>query len=112
MPFLHSPFEGGQGGCKLISQYPIALFFLLFLNPAIGELFHITIPCETKSFLTIQIDGTSHDDYDEVKVKDEKRQERLESLGVRFIRFHDHDVKRGISLVVNAIVSEIEELQK
>jgi len=62
--------------------------------------------------LAIEIDGTSHDDYDEVKVNDEKRQRRLEGLGVRFIRFHDLEIKRDISLVMNVLNYEIEELLK
>jgi very-short-patch-repair endonuclease len=86
----------------------------------LGVEFHRQVPLDEyivdfychELMLAIEIDGTSHDDYEEVKVKDERRQKRLESLGVRFIRFHDHEVKRNVSLVVNAIVSEIEVLQK
>ena len=61
--------------------------------------------------LAIEIDGNSHDHFEEIKEKDEKRQRILEELGVRFIRFHDHEIKRDVSLVVNAIMVKIEELK-
>jgi very-short-patch-repair endonuclease len=52
--------------------------------------------------LAIEIDGSSHDG-EEAKVNDEIRQERLESLGVRFLRFTDADVKRNMEMVVDSI---------
>ena len=52
--------------------------------------------------LAIEIDGTSHDG-DEAQVKDRIRQERLESLGVSFLRFTDADVKRNMEMVVASI---------
>ena len=42
--------------------------------------------------LAIEIDGMSHN-YEEAFLKDETRQDRLESLGVRFIRFTESEVK-------------------
>jgi len=50
--------------------------------------------------LAIEIDGSSHDEKIE---QDEKRQKRLETLGVRVLRFSDFDVKRNLSGVVMAI---------
>jgi very-short-patch-repair endonuclease len=52
--------------------------------------------------LAIEIDGSSHDS-EEAKINDDIRQERLESLGVRFLRFTDADVKRNIEMVVDSI---------
>jgi very-short-patch-repair endonuclease len=52
--------------------------------------------------LAIEIDGSSHDG-EEAKFNDEIRQERLESLGVRFLRFTDADVKRNMEMVVDSI---------
>lgn len=43
--------------------------------------------------LIIEIDGESHGDKDE---EDQKRQERLESLGFNFLRFWDYDVKQNM----------------
>jgi very-short-patch-repair endonuclease len=58
--------------------------------------------------LAIEIDGSSHDG-EEAKVNDEIRQERLESLGVRFLRFTDADVKRNMEMVVDSIELWIDE---
>lgn len=52
--------------------------------------------------LAIEVDGASHYHDDQPK-KDEQRQQRLESLGVRFIRFDDADIKNNINWVVNEI---------
>jgi very-short-patch-repair endonuclease len=54
--------------------------------------------------LAIEIDGSSHDG-EAAKVNDEIRQERLESLGVGFLRFTDADVKRNMEMVVGSIAS-------
>ena len=51
--------------------------------------------------LAIEIDGDSHDDKGGY---DEARQQRLESLGVRFLRFDDLDIKRNME----GVLSEIE----
>jgi very-short-patch-repair endonuclease len=58
--------------------------------------------------LAIEIDGSSHDG-EEAKINDEIRQERLESLGVKFLRFNDVDVKQNMEIVVNSIEQSIDE---
>jgi very-short-patch-repair endonuclease len=58
--------------------------------------------------LAIEIDGSSHDG-EEARINDEIRQERLESLGVRFLRFNDVDVKRNMEMVVDSIEQWIDE---
>ena len=86
----------------------------------LGVEFHRQVPIDEfivdfychELMLAIEIDGNSHDHFEEVKVKDEKRQGRIEELGVRFIRFQDHEIKRDISIVVNAVLLKIEELKK
>ncbi len=52
--------------------------------------------------LAIEIDGSSHDG-EEAQINDDIRQERLESLGVRFLRFNDVDVKRNMEMVLDLI---------
>ena len=52
--------------------------------------------------LAIEIDGASHD-HPDAYAADCLRQQRLESLGIRFLRFHDHDVQRDPAAVVRAI---------
>ncbi len=45
--------------------------------------------------LVIEIDGVTHDD-EQGQIRDQFRQERLESLGVQFLRFQDEDVKQNL----------------
>lgn len=54
-----------------------------------------------KKMLAIEIDGSSHDEakYD----YDLKRQRELESLGFKFLRFTEHDVKTRLSEVLQTI---------
>ncbi len=58
--------------------------------------------------LTIEIDGSSHDD-DDISARDVVRQERLEQLGVRFLRFDDVEVKKDLQGVLEQIEYWIEE---
>ncbi|MDO8745276.1 MAG: endonuclease domain-containing protein [Candidatus Brocadiaceae bacterium] len=47
--------------------------------------------------LAIEIDGCSHNE----KAKEDRiRQAKLESLGIRFLRFHDSDIKKNIQGVL------------
>ena len=56
--------------------------------------------------LAIEIDGVTHD----FKLpNDYERQQRLESLGVRFLRFQDEEVKRNMEGVLLVIESWIDE---
>lgn len=55
-----------------------------------------------KLMLAIEIDGDSHT-WERALEKDEQRQKRLESLGVRFLRFDDLDVKKNMPYVLNTI---------
>ncbi len=50
--------------------------------------------------LAIEIDGKSHDDKLEADIL---RQQKLESIGVSFLRFWDHDVKTDLGRVVATV---------
>ena len=50
--------------------------------------------------LAIEIDGDSHS---EKMQEDRLRQQKLESLGVRFLRFDDRDVKQNMAGVLSVI---------
>ena len=50
--------------------------------------------------LVIEIDGESHNEKIEY---DNHRQKRLESLGIRFLRFYDIDVKKNMNGVLSTI---------
>jgi very-short-patch-repair endonuclease len=52
--------------------------------------------------LAIEIDGGSHE-ADESQEKDAARQERLESLGVKFLRFKESDIRKDIRTVLETI---------
>ena len=56
--------------------------------------------------LAIEVDGRSHDFKPD---KDAERQDILEKLGVRFLRFWDHDVKKDMRAVLNTIEAWIDE---
>lgn len=52
--------------------------------------------------LAIEIDGSSHDS-EESQIQDRYRQSRLESLGVRFLRFQNSEVRHETEAVLNTI---------
>ena len=52
--------------------------------------------------LAIEIDGSSHDSL-EAQERDQIRQVRLESLGVRFLRFREEEVCREVEGVLKVI---------
>ncbi len=56
--------------------------------------------------LVIEIDGSSHSEKFE---KDSERQKRLESFGIKFLRFYDGDVRFNIEGVIASILGWIEE---
>lgn len=52
--------------------------------------------------LAIEIDGSIHD-LEDRKKKDLYRQNKLEKLGINFLRFRDEDVKNDLGRVVNEL---------
>lgn len=52
--------------------------------------------------LAIEIDGASHE-TNEAREKDAARQERLESLGVKFLRFKESDIRKNVHAVLETI---------
>jgi len=52
--------------------------------------------------LSIELDGGSHE-TDEAFVKDKDRQEHLENLGVRFLRFKESDARNKMRWVLEVI---------
>jgi very-short-patch-repair endonuclease len=58
--------------------------------------------------LAIEIDGNTHG-FDERIKNDKIRQERLEKLGIKFLRFSENDVRNYPGEVVEAIKYWIEE---
>ena len=62
----------------------------------------------SKLKLVIEIDGESHSQKLE---QDQLRQQKLESLGLSFLRFYDRDVKNNLEGVVKAIELWIKEFE-
>ena len=61
--------------------------------------------------LAIEIDGSSHD-HEEAKNLDARRQRRLESLGVKFIRIRDEVVRADINSAYHIIYEWIKGFEK
>ncbi|HTD41820.1 MAG TPA: endonuclease domain-containing protein, partial [Mucilaginibacter sp.] len=61
--------------------------------------------------LAIEIDGMSHN-YEEAFAKDEIRQQKLESLGVRFLRFTEAETKYDMQNVIRTLEGKIIEIVK
>ncbi|MEO6524767.1 MAG: endonuclease domain-containing protein [Mucilaginibacter sp.] len=61
--------------------------------------------------LAIEIDGMSHNG-EEAVLKDQQRQDKLESLGIRFIRFTESEVKQDMRNVLRVLESVIISIVK
>ncbi|MBD1386340.1 DUF559 domain-containing protein [Mucilaginibacter rigui] len=61
--------------------------------------------------LAIEIDGMSHN-HEETFNKDEIRQQKLESFGIKIIRFSEADVKYDILNVIRGIESVVIDIIK
>ena len=61
--------------------------------------------------LAVEIDGMSHN-HEEAFNKDEPRQQKLESFGIRFLRFSESELKSDIQNVLRTIESTIIALIK
>ena len=59
--------------------------------------------------LAIEVDGYSHEYKQEY---DLNRQRKLESLGVRFIRFDNSDITQGMNDVLRALLAVITKIEK
>ena len=85
-------------------------------NRTLGVEFHRQVPIDKyvvdfychELRLAVEIDGASHKDK-QVAAKDLERQKKLESLGVRFLRFDDADVRFDIMRVVASIQATVDE---
>jgi very-short-patch-repair endonuclease len=60
--------------------------------------------------LVIELDGGQHTDGDALRY-DQERAKKLESLGVRVVRFWDHDVLREPQMIAQAIYTELERIR-
>ena len=99
------------------STFSEILLWLKIKRKSLGYEFHRQVPLDNyivdfychELSLAIEIDGSSHDNKYEY---DLKRQRMLESLGVRFVRFGDIDVKRNMNDVLRTLEIVISEIEK
>ena len=61
--------------------------------------------------LAIEIDGMYHN-HEEVSLKDTIRQEKLESFGVKFLRFSEAEMKTDMQNVIRSIEGMVIEILK
>jgi very-short-patch-repair endonuclease len=95
------------------------IFWKKVQRKAFGVEFHRQVPIDEfivdfychELMLAVEIDGSSHD-YEEAYEKDIRRQGRLESLGVRVIRFLDKDVKKDLNNVMRVLEATVAELRE
>lgn len=89
---LWNEIKNKQLGVRFSRQIPIDKFIVDFY-------------CKDL-LLAIEIDGSTHY-HDDQPEKDANRQERLESLGVSFLRFDDIDVKTSIKWMIEEIYRRV-----
>jgi len=87
-------------------------------NKLLGVEFHRQVPIDNyivdfychELMLAIEIDESSHS-FEEISINDKERQDKLETLGVNFIRFENNVVKQNMRFVLEALQNKIEQLQ-
>ena len=62
--------------------------------------------------LAIEIDGDSHFINQDAIDYDKERQEYIENLGIKFLRFRNEVVNQTNDFVISVITDEVKELQK
>lgn len=61
--------------------------------------------------LVIEVDGESHF-HEDAPIRDAERQALLESMGLKFLRFDDLDVKKNMAYVLGEIDHFINEVER
>ncbi len=85
---------------------------------SLGLEFHRQVPIDNyivdfychELMLAIEVDGSIHE-LENMKLNDIERQKRLESFGIKFIRFEDFDVKNNLEIVLSDLRAKVEELK-
>ena len=91
---LWNELKGRQiNGFQFFRQKPIGNFIVDFYCP--------------KLKLVIEIDGASHE-IKKNQIRDKKKDQFLQSLGLSIIRIDDWDVKQNLSVVIEELVEKIE----
>jgi very-short-patch-repair endonuclease len=102
---------------RINCTYSETLLWSVIRKKSLGYEFHRQVPIDKyivdfychELRLAIEVDGCSHEHKQEY---DLSRQSKLESLGVRFIRFDNVDINRSMSDVIRALLTAIAEIEK
>ena len=94
---LWSHIRAGQLGVKVLRQYIIGDFIVDFLL--------------TENKLVIEVDGAYHAERQQIE-DDKQREEALNRMGYRVIRFTNEDVLYDTNKVLDNITKEIENYDK
>ena|SRR5680860_552242 len=89
---LWSKLKGNQLGYKFRRQHGIGKYIVDFYCPELK--------------LIVEIDGDVHG-FEENIIKDNARQEFLESLSLKVLRYTNNDVKKNISGVLEDLIAKI-----
>jgi very-short-patch-repair endonuclease len=81
------------GGFKFRRQYAVAGYILDFY-------------CVRRKF-AVELDGGQHSEYANAK-RDIERTKRLNALGIRVVRFWDHDVLRDSGIIAEEILRHLQ----
>ena len=84
-------------GQRVLRQYSVGPYVLDFYIP--------------KLKLAIEVDGVTHT-TDEEKEYDRHRQEEIENLGIRFLRFRNPEVYAEMSSALQKIKDKVKELSQ
>ena len=86
-----------MNGLKFRRQYGIGQFIVDFYCPELR--------------LAIELDGDSHFNNKEVLEYDKRRQEYIERVNIKFLRFTNNEVFESLEGVIQAIQEEAERLK-
>jgi very-short-patch-repair endonuclease len=82
---------------RFLRQFSIDIYIIDFYCP--------------KLKLAIEVDGDTHLTEDEMKY-DKKRQDKLETFDVRFLRFTNGEIYNGLNHVIENIENKVNEMLK
>jgi very-short-patch-repair endonuclease len=84
------------GGLKFRRQYSVEAYVVDFYCPALK--------------LAIEIDGATHVTDEEIEY-DRKRQEEIETMGIKFLRFTNEEIYEDLHNVLERVKLKVNELK-
>lgn len=84
-------------GRRFLRQYSVGAYVVDFYCPPVR--------------LAVEVDGATHITEEEIKY-DKMRQEEIEGLGIKFLRFTNEEVYGDLENVLNVIKQEVNKIKK